>query len=119
MCGNVLHRRRKQVVPSHSLHCSVGVSDLDAKVTVSSAWMSVAPSLLPDTLTWIVTGFFMWKYLSVVSSHTNDLSLSNATSYVAFQLYSTLVFRSPLSVTVWEDSCGMNGERYVTIPRKL
>ena len=39
----------------------------------------VAPSPLPDASTWIVTGYFVLKYLSVVSSHTNDLSLSNAT----------------------------------------
>ena len=57
----------------------MGVSALEAKVTGPSSLMSVAPSPLPDTLTWIVTGFFVLKYLSVVSSHTNDLSLSNAT----------------------------------------
>ena len=59
------------------------------------------------------------KYLSVMPSHTNDLSLSSATWYVAFQLYSTSFFSNPLSIAMWEDSCGMNGVRYVTIPRKL
>ena len=51
-------------------------------------------------------------------THTNDLSLLNATWYVAFQLYLKSVFSSPLSVDVWEDSFRMNGERYVTIPSK-
>ena len=55
------------------------MSALDAKATGPSSSMSPAPSPLPDASTWIVTGFFVLKYLSVVSSHTNDLSLSNAT----------------------------------------
>ena len=57
----------------------MGVSALEAKATGPSSWMSAAPSPLPDASTWIVTDFFVLKYLSVVSSHTNDLSLSNAT----------------------------------------
>ena len=57
----------------------MGVSTLDVKVTGPSSWMSAAPSPLLDVLTWIVTGFFVLKYLSVVSSYTNDFTLSNAT----------------------------------------
>ena len=55
----------------------MGVSTLEVKATGPSSWMSEAPSPLLDALTWIVTGFLMLKNLSVVSSHTNDLRLSN------------------------------------------
>ena len=121
MSGKILHWRHRRVVPICCLHSTalwVWVLWMQ-KATGPSSWMSVAPSPLPDVSIWIVTGFFMLKYLSVVSSHTNDLSLSNVTWYVAFHLYSTSSFSNPLSIAVWEDSCGMNGERYVTIPRKL
>ena len=80
MSRNALHWRYRQVVSSYCLH---SVSALDTKVTGPSSWMSAAPSPLLDALTWIVTGFFVLKYLSVVSLHTNDLSLSNATWYVS------------------------------------
>ena len=116
MSRNVLYRRCRRVVPSHCLHSTalwVWALWKQRRLDHHPGW-SAAPSPLLDASTWIVTGFFVLKYLSVVSSHTNDLSLSNATWYMAFQLYSTSVFRSPLSVAVWEDSCGMNGERYVT-----
>ena len=57
----------------------MSVSTLDVKVTGPSSWMSAVPSPLLEASTWIVTGFFILKYLSIVSSHTNDLSLSNVT----------------------------------------
>ena len=57
----------------------MGVSVLDAKATGLSSWMSTTPSPLPDTSTWIGTSIIVLKYLSVVSSYTTDLNLSNVT----------------------------------------
>ena len=59
--------------------CSLGMSALEVKATAPSSWMSVVANPLSDTSTWIVLSFVVLKHLSIVSSHTNDLNMSNTT----------------------------------------
>ena len=98
-------------------HCSVRVRALEAKATVHPSCRSAAPSPFFDA-TWTVTGFQMSKYQSVVYLQTNFLIWLKDFWYVGFHMNSESFFSGSHSGAVCVESDGMNGERYVIIPKK-